>query len=134
MDIVVSANNNEEILIFPFAPLGIEFDNPWEYEEFNGIKGTMQLIGEKGLRSVEISSFWPVNKSYSFVHPKAEKDGNKYVGFFKKWQVKKVPIRLVITASRKEIINMACTWELKWSYDKVGDINYSLSFKEYIFV
>ena len=134
MDLVVSANNNEEVMVFPFVPPGTEFEDPWEYEEFKGIKGTLQLIGESGLRVVEISAFWPVNKNYAFVHPKSERDGNKYVEFFKKWQKKKVPIRLVMYSGRKEIINMACTFNLKWSYDKVGDISYSMIFKEYWFV
>lgn len=134
MDIVVSANNNEEILIFPFAPIGIEFDIPWNYEEFESIKGTIQLIGEKGLRNVEINSFWPVNKEYRFVNPKSEADGHRYIDFFEKWKAQKMPIRLVITQGSREIINMACTTDLKWYYDKVGDINYTLILKEYIFV
>ena len=38
MDLVVSANNNEEVMVFPFVPPGTEFEDPWEYEEFKGIK------------------------------------------------------------------------------------------------
>ena len=37
MDLVVSANNNEEVMVFPFVPPGTEFEDPWEYEEFKGI-------------------------------------------------------------------------------------------------
>lgn len=44
MDLVVSANNNEEVMVFPFVPPGTEFEDPWEYEEFKGIKGTLQLM------------------------------------------------------------------------------------------
>lgn len=135
MDIIVSANNSEEVMIFPVVPTDFEITSEQSNEDFDGISGTMKLIGEMGLRRLSLSSFWPVNKSYSFVRPGSVKDGRKYVDFFEKWRKKKLPMRVVLTAKNGRcILNMACVVNsLVYHYDKVGDIQYSLDMEEYRF-
>lgn len=135
MDIIFSANNNEEIMVFPVVPPDTGPEIPQENEDFNGMNGKLKLIGNMGLRTLQISSFWPVRKNYSFVRPGAEEDGWRYVKFFEKWREKKVPVRVIITTDNGATrLNMACVVNrLKWSVDRVGDIVYLLEVEEYRF-
>lgn len=135
MDIIFSANNNEEIMVFPVVPPDTGPEIPQENEDFNGMNGKLKLIGNMGLRTLQISSFWPVGKNYSFVRPGAEADGWRYVKFFEKWREKKVPVRVIITTDNGATrLNMACVVNrLKWSVDRVGDIVYLLEVEEYRF-
>ena len=75
MDIIFSANNNEEVMIFPVVPPDFEITDEQNNEDFDGISGKMKLIGEKGLKKLTISSFFPVNKEYTFVKAGSERDG-----------------------------------------------------------
>lgn len=135
MDIVFSVNNNEEIMIFPVVPPNVEIGENQNNEDFESVSGAMKLIGELGLRTLSISSFWPVNKNYSFVKAGSIADGRKYVEFFQKWRKEKVPFRVILTdKDGKCVLNMACLIN-SFSYysDKVGDIQYSLDVEEYRF-
>lgn len=135
MDIIVSANNNEEILVFPIIPYDTQLKNPSQNEEFQTVNaGTINLIGDAGLRSVSISSIFPKEKLSNTRYGSVE--GKKYVDFFKKWKARKLPIRLVMTLEDSyEWVNMACTIEsFDYSYDRKENIRYSLELKEYIFI
>ena len=135
MDIIVSANNNEDVLVFPIVPPGVGPEIPQENEDFNSVKGKLKLIGKMGTRTLIIESFWPVDKNYRFVRPGSEPDGWQYVTFFEKWREKQVPIRIIlVTDDGAARLNMACVVnDLKWTLDKVGDIQYRLDIEEYIF-
>ncbi|AOY76687.1 hypothetical protein [Clostridium formicaceticum] len=136
MNIVVSANNNEEVLIFPVIPSDIEVQNPQNNEEFQTINnGTLNLIGDIGLRTLSITSIFPTHP-YKWLKAGSSSDGWAYVEFFKKWRSAKVPIRIVMSKKdESEWLNMPCTIE-SFSYGLMrnGDIRYSLDLKEYRFV
>lgn len=136
MDIIFSANNNEEVMILPIVPPDIQVSTPQEHEDFDGINGRLKLIGNMGLRTMTIESFFPVNKNYTFTKPGSIKDGWKYVEFFKKWRAKKVPMRVIVTTKDSaKRLNMACVInDFSWAVDKVGDITYTLEIEEYKFV
>lgn len=134
MNIVISVNNNEEVMVLPVVPPDNEINCPQENETKDSISlGKVKLIGLPGLRTFSISSFFPVNKEYKFVKPQSRKDGSEYVRFFEKWRKRRVPFRLVITdKNNEEVLNMpAAVDSFSYSFDKVGDINYSLSMEEY---
>jgi len=136
LDIIFSANNNEEIKILPFVPPDIEISQQQNNEQFETINsGTLNLIGDIGLRSLSIQSFFPIHE-YSSIKRGASVDGWSYVEFFKKWRSKRVPIRIVMTsATGKEILNMPCTIdEFDYREKRNGDIAYSLTISEYKFV
>lgn len=135
MDIVFSANNNEEVMILPIIPPEIEIEIPQENEDFNAVNGKLKLIGNAGLMTLTIESFWPVDKNYTWAKPGSDKNGWNYVSFFKKWRDKKVPMRIVITTDDGATrLNMACLVnKLNWSVDKTGDIKYTLEIVEYKF-
>ena len=135
MNIVVSANNNEEIMVFPIIPRDIPLKNPQENEEFKTVNnGTLNLIGDLGLRSLSISSMFPKEKRSWAKAGSVE--GIQYVTFFNKWRGKQVPIRLIITLSDgSELVNMAVTVDnFDYSFGKQEDITYSLDMKEYRFI
>ena len=135
MNIVVSANNNEEILVFPIIPRDISLKNPQSNEEFQTINnGTLNLIGDLGIRSLNITSMFFKNKeSYTKA---GSVEGIEYVNFFNKYRGKKIPIRLIITlGDGSEFVNMACTVDnFDYSFDRQENIYYSLDFKEYQYI
>lgn len=88
MDIIFSANNNEEIMVFPVVPPDTGPAVPQEHEDFEAITGKMKIIGNMGLRSLSIESFWPVDKNYPWVRPGSDPNGWLYVEFFEKWREK----------------------------------------------
>ena len=135
MDIIFSANNNEEVMVFPVVPPDIGPEIPQENEDFESVAGRMKLIGNMGLKTLRIESFWPVNKNYSWVRSGSEPNGWRYVEFFEKWRSKKIPLRVIITTDNGATrLNMACLVNnLKWDVDKAGDIRYSLDIEEYRF-
>ncbi len=136
MDIVVSANNGETVLILPVLPEKMpEFVEIWQNSTFDSLNGEINLIGTKGLRTVTLQSFFPVNKNYTFQRPGSEKDGWKYVAFFQKYADLRVPIRMIFLDDIKELSNMAYTVE-KFSaqINRRKDIDYTIELKEYRFI
>ena len=133
MTIILSANNNQEIFTLPVVPSGMEINSSQKNEIFEGINGDITLIGNLGLKEFSISSFFPVNKDYNFIVRGAEKDGWKYVEFIVRLRKEKKPVRVVWTNKNKyTIFNGLCSVEnFKYKPDKVGDINYTLDFKEF---
>lgn len=136
MDIIFSANNNETVLVLPVLPEKMpELINSYNNSTFETVKGEINLIGQRALRTVNIQSFFPVNKNYPFIRPQAEKDGWKYVNFFNKYTKQRVPIRMVWTDNFNEISNLAYTVEsFSTQINKRGDIEFNLDLKEYRFV
>lgn len=136
VDIIFSANNNAEVMVLPIVPPDIQVSEPQDNEDFDGINGKLKLIGNMGLRTMTIESFFPVGKDYSFIRPGSIKDGWQYVEFFRRWRAAKVPIRVIITTKDSaKRLNMACVVnDFSWAVDKVGDIKYTLEIEEYKFV
>ncbi len=136
MDIIFSANNNETVLVLPVLPPEMpELVQPYNNTTFDAINGEINLIGNKGLRTVSIQSFFPLNKNYPFSRPGSEKDGWKYVEFFNKYANLRVPIRMIFMDDLSEISNMAYTVErFSCNVTGYGVINYKLELKEYRFV
>lgn len=136
MDIILSANNNETVLVLPVIPDKMpELIQPFNNTTFDAVNQEINLIGTKGLRTVTLQSFFPINKNYPFQRPGSEKDGWKYVAFFNKYGDLKVPIRMIFLNDIEEISNMAYTIEsYSFQINKVKDIEYTIELKEYRFV
>ncbi len=136
MDIVFIANNNEIIHILPIVPPGIPIDSPRKNEVFDSMnRGEFKLIGHMGLKTVSISSFFP-NRYYPFIKKGASTRAKDYIDFFEEWSDKKAPIRIVMTTKNgEEVLNLPVVVDnFNHSYDKVGDVNYTLDLSEYNFV
>lgn len=130
-----SANNGEEILIFPIVPRNLpEIEREFLHEEFVTNNKVLTLIGKESRRKLTFDLLLPVNKSYRSISPNARQNGKDYIDFWEKWSERKVPMRLVITDGINELLNMAYTVDsLTWYYDKKKDIKASLTISEYIF-
>jgi hypothetical protein len=134
-NIVFSANNREEVMILPVVP-EIEVDKPQGNERFETInKGTLNLIGDEGLRTFSITSIFPSQK-YIWLKPGSVAEPFKYVDFFNKWRAKKVPLRIVTSRpDGSEWFNMAVLIDdFSFRLRRNGDIAYTLECSEYPFV
>lgn len=134
-NIIFSANNNEEVIVLPIVP-EIEVDKTQYNEEFETINnGTINLIGDEGLRSFSITSIFP-SQNYSFLKPGSMAEPFKYVEFFNKWRSRKVPIRVVTSRPDGiEWFNMPCLIDdFTYKLRRNGDIEYTLDISEYRFV
>lgn len=90
-------------------------------------KGDVSILGKKGLRTVEISSFFP-GQDYPFAEYAKDREPYDYVNKLLTWQEKEV--QLTITGTN---INFSANI-LSFSYgepDGTGDVGYALSMQEY---
>ncbi|MBU5464973.1 hypothetical protein [Anaerotignum sp. MSJ-24] len=134
MDIVFSINNNAEIMVLPVSP-------EWEMAEdqgnetYNGLSFNIRMIGNPGLRTMELSSFLP-SKRYPFVNPYADINPQAYIDFFRRIKSDKIPARIVITDRQSvERLNMAVSIDnFTYQYRANGDADFSLSMTEYFFL
>lgn len=90
--------------------------------------GEINLIGNRNLRTVPISSFFPAHE-YNFVQYKGFPKPYKCVKLIEKWASN--PVQLVITGTN---INMQVTIEsfVYGEKDGTGDVYFTLELKEYI--
>lgn len=118
-------------LIVPVIQPPVKFGQTNKHEIFETIKhGDIVLLGGKGLRTVEWSSFFPVNKLYNFIEAGALLNGKEYVTFLEEHS--EVPFRLIITDKLKTIRNMLVVVDtFEYEYDKAGDIVYSIKLLEF---
>lgn len=135
VQVIFSANNNEEIMVLPYVPPGTAITQDQANEEFKTTTGVLNLIGNMGLKHLSIASFFPTQE-YKWIPKEASADGWEYVDFFNKWRDAKVPVRIVVISKQnKEILNMACLIDsFSYSEKRNGDISYSLEVSEYRFV
>lgn len=133
--IYTSANNGEEVLVFPVVPKNLpEIVQEYGHEEFETNDNVLTLIGKRKRRTMSLSFLLPVNKSYKFINTQASSNGRDYIDFWEKWSNSRVPMRLIITEGLNEVLNIAYTINsLKWYYDKKKDIVANVDITEYIF-
>lgn len=132
MDIYLSINNREQVIKLPVMPSEFNVMSPQNNEVYETIsQGDLKLIGLRGLKSISISSFFPV-KSYPFLRDRNLR-GWDYVNRIESWYDRRLPIRLTITNTP---INLAMAIE-NFEYgpkDGTGDIYYTLNLEEFRFV
>lgn len=112
-----------------------EISSPFTNSEFEGIKQVLNLIGIRGLKTFEVSSFFPIH-DYPFLLNR-EMWGMDYVDKIERWRDKRYPIRIIITHHDPYVqnLNMAVTIDnFEYGTKKDGDIYYKLSFREFPFV
>ena len=134
--IIISINNNEEVIVLPAVPEGLGPEYPQNNESYQGLSRDYNTIGTMGLWSMPISSFFPVGKRYSFMPPDAFEDGWKYVDFFQRNRPRRLPFRIIMLDSSGVCrLNSPCTVDsFSWQVKRNGDIAYTLSLREYRFV
>ncbi len=136
ISVFLSINNNEEVLQLPVPPAKYSITSPWKNEQVDGLQQSLNLIGLKGLREVEIKSFFPAEgHDYPFLQNR-EMWGMDYVNTIERWRERRFPLRLVIVdRTGKQSLNMAVTLEeFEWEIRQDGDIYYTLKMTEFVFV
>lgn len=128
MDIYLSVNNRADILKIPVLPSPFTISKPQAAEVFETMsQGELQLIGEPKLKSITISSFFPV-RDYSYLRDTSMK-GFEYTYKIDTWIQQKLPIRLIITGTP---INMAVAVKnFEYTVKTDGDLWYTLELEQF---
>lgn len=134
MEIVFSINNNAEIMVMPTAP-EFEIAESQGNDTFQGLTVNIRMIGNKELRTMSLSSFFP-SKRYPWMSPYADINPQAYIDFFKSIKTQRIPARIVISDNNdREVLNMAVSIDnFTYKYRKNGDVDYTLDMTEYVFV
>jgi len=118
----------------PVPPPDYDVPSPWNNERVDGLQQTLNRIGLKGLRSIDIKSFFPI-RDYPFLQNRSMW-GMAYVDTIERWRDMRIPIRLVIVDSKgAQSLNMAASIDhFEWGVKKDGDIYYTLQMTEFPFI
>lgn len=132
MDIFLSINNREKVIQLPVLPSEFKIQSPQQNESYQTIGvGEINLIGNKGLKSIGFSSTFPAKKlTYSRNNSMF---GWEFAKEIESMRDRKIPFRLIITDTP---INMPVTID-SFEYgmkSETKDIQYSIEFREFRFV
>lgn len=126
-------NNGAEQIRLPVNPKSIKVDNGHTYNDVsvNGL-GEYTLIGDPQLREYSFESFLPRDYNPSYCEYENFPTPSEIVRTIERWVRSRRPIRLVVTRTP---INIVVTIR-KFDYEHVGvgEISYSLTLKEYVFL
>ena len=133
MDIILSMNNNETVLVLPIPALP-KITISGSNQSFDTLNGEINLIGKKSLKSIALSSFLP-SRDYEFIRPGASSNPQEYINFIEKALDDEIPIRFIWIDDNEARLNIAATIEIfDYEPDNTGDLYYTLKLKEYRFV
>ncbi|WP_129599500.1 hypothetical protein [Anaerophilus nitritogenes] len=133
MEIFMSINNREEVIQLPILPSSIMISSPHNNNVFTSISaGDLKIMGNRGLKSMILSSFFPLkNDRYNNkIQQNKDHEGWEWVEIIESWIDRGIPIRLVVTDTP---INIAMTID-NFEYgvqDGTGDIFYTLTLSEF---
>lgn len=134
MDIIISADNNAQIITIPILPTNMpELIQNFKHETFTTINSELNLIGNKSLQTVSFSSFFP-HLQYDFARAYFPID--YYINFFTKYTDEKKPFRMILLGHNDTLIsNLAYTInDFNYYLDRVGDAQYTINMTEYRFL
>ncbi|MFZ4454340.1 LysM peptidoglycan-binding domain-containing protein [Salibacterium aidingense] len=132
----LSYNNGAERLRLPVNPDTIEITSPFGYEDVEVARiGEYTIIGERGLREVSFSSFFPAVYNPSYCEYEDFPSPQECVNTIERWRDTRRPIRLTIPGAD---VNLAVTLRSfpiePERAGNPGDIYYEMSFKQYRFI
>ena len=132
--IVISADNGAAAIVLPLVPAELpEINNPQNNETFEGILGTMSVIGTLGLRSVSVKGLLPVDPSkYPYANPLGS-SAAEVINFVNRYRNEYIPVRIVIAFNDGSVyLNMACLInDFTYFIDNSKDYHYKLDLVEY---
>ena len=134
--VIMSYNNNEEVMVLPHVPVDFPLPEPDQHNEtYEGLSRDYRRIGTLGLRAYAWESIFPVRR-YPFMPPEASVNGWDYVAFFRRGRERKLPFRLIVLDSGGACrLNTPVTVDtLDIAVRRNGDIAYSITCTEYRFV
>ena len=127
------AANKEESIQLPVVPSEFQVDDGVNNVVVNITSmGDANLPGKKALRELVLASFFPA-QDYGFLVCERKDDPYEYIEWLRDRKNNGVIMRVIITGTD---INLTCLIE-KLEYgedDASGDVNFSISLKEYIVI
>lgn len=134
IEVFLSINNNEEVIQLPAPPEGYRIGSAFSNTTKETITQSLNIIGLRELKDFNITSFFPV-RDYPFLQNRSMW-GMEYVDTIERWRDRRIPIRIIIVSNVPTLtVNMAVTIDdFDYSIKKNGDIQYTLSFREFSFV
>lgn len=117
-------------LRLPITPyFSISYSNNNSEETLNEL-GTVNIAGKPGLRTIELTSFFPAQR-YSFLESSdARTDPYYYDRKIRNWAKQTEPIRLIITETPHNFEVLIESYE-SGEQDGTGDVYFTLFLKEY---
>lgn len=125
----LSVNNRSEAIELPINPATVEFTEKQLNQVITLLNaGEANMKGERGLKNVKLSSFFPSAKSPFYKY--ADREPGKYISMLEEWKTAKAVVRLIITDMK---INLAMLIdELAYSMrEGDDDIYYTITLSEY---
>lgn len=124
---------DNQVVKFPVNPEEIKLCTSGDNETSSIVSlGEINILKSVKLSTLEFDCFFPASKNASYVLTKGDfRSPNFYIDFIKKIRNAKKPCRFIVSGTK---INMLCSIE---SFDfgitagPVGDIEYSISLREY---
>ena len=131
LEVYFKVNKTLETVRLPYVFPDLEIESPLNTASFETASGQeLTLIGENGLRSLTITSFFP-QKRYKFI-PLSLPLAARYIDFFKKHR--KSVFRIIVIGDKGATnLNMLCViTNFTYRQKRNGDIAYTLQVREYI--
>lgn len=137
-DMFICSKDRKEVYKMPFLPESFpEFNRSAKNEEFETFNnGTYNILGDTGLMAFPLQGILPAySTKYSFAKSKVK--AYVIINFLARAMRDKYPIRIIVNRNPnpelpEQLLNMLVSVEeMTWGEDKVGDIHYNVSFKEY---
>lgn len=142
-EIWLSWNNKEEEFQLPINPSSIKISQGSNSTTYDLVDlGEINVIKSPKLLTYSFDSIFPARQDYPFANAQIlsgiSSDGvfyNPYVYYLTKWMRTKRPIRFMMFGGRYTINTPASIESFEWkeSAGSGGDIEYSLSLKQYVF-
>ncbi len=135
--VILSFNNNEEVMTLPHVPPDFPLNEPEQHNEaYVGLSRDYRRIGTLAARTYSWTGLLPVGHRYAFMPPEASDNGWDYIGFFQRGRERKIPFRMIVLdSSGTPRLNTPITVDsLEVTVRRNGDLNYTISCTEYRFV
>lgn len=118
--------------VIPIVPSNIFIGRKKDTIEKETVNGSIYRKGKLGSLQVQWSSFFPVNKTYSFVNADSWKDGHQYVSFINDIRKNDKECRCcILDDSGYGMANFLCDiTNFTYTSDKIGDIPYTITLCE----
>lgn len=119
--------------VIPIVPSNFEISEESDNSDFQTTKSFFRILGLSKNKTLELNSYFPVDKDYDFVENGSVKNGWLIHTFIKSNKDIKKPIRCVVTTDNKKTVFNELVSIDKYKYGENGakDIEYSLTMTEF---
>lgn len=130
----LSTNNNKERLRLPVLPSSIDISSASKNESVDiSNLGELTIIQDPVAKVLQFSSFFPAHVSPLVEYSNPPKPWDA-VNKIEKWKKSKQPLRFLVTGTSINIPVSIDSFTYGEEGGAVGDLTYSLTLREYIFV